>query len=310
MRGIWPRRRRDPTRRSPLELERSAGRAQARGGLAAAAAFLQRAVALTGDPAAPGRRALAAAEASLQAGAFDVARRLLATAEVGPLDELRRARLDLLRAEAAYSETAAATLLPCCCGPRRRSSRSTRSSRARPISTRGARRCSPGGSRAPRGLHDVSRARPGRAAGRPSRRVRRICCWTASRCAFTDGRAAAAPVLERAASGFAGRRSRSRRSCAGGGWRRRRPSMVWDYETCLAVATRGVQLARDAGALACSRSASTCWPRRWRWAESSGARRCWSARPTPSPRRRAPGSRPTARSCSPAFRAARPRRRR
>ena len=96
---------RDPTRRSRSELERSAGRAQARGGLAAAAAFLQRAVALTGDPARRADRALAAAQASLQAGAFDVARGLLATAEVGPLDELQRARLDLLRAEAAYSES-------------------------------------------------------------------------------------------------------------------------------------------------------------------------------------------------------------
>ena len=88
-----------------LELERSAGRAQARGGLAAAAAFLQRAVALTGDPARRADRALAAAEASVGAGTFDVARGLLAAAEVGPLDELQRARLDLLRAEAAYSES-------------------------------------------------------------------------------------------------------------------------------------------------------------------------------------------------------------
>jgi hypothetical protein len=52
------------------ELERSAGRAQGRGGLAAAAAFLQRSVALTRDPARRTERALAAAQASLQAGAF------------------------------------------------------------------------------------------------------------------------------------------------------------------------------------------------------------------------------------------------
>src|SRR5437016_3405566 len=62
------------------DLERSAARAEARGGLAAAAAFLDRAVGLTPDPARRTERALAAAQASFQAGAFDAAQRLLATA--------------------------------------------------------------------------------------------------------------------------------------------------------------------------------------------------------------------------------------
>ena len=85
------------------ELAQSAGRAQARGGLAAAAAFLQRSVALTQDPAKRAERVLAAAEASLQAGEFEAAHRLLAMAEVTPLDDFERARLDLLRGHVAFA---------------------------------------------------------------------------------------------------------------------------------------------------------------------------------------------------------------
>jgi DNA-binding CsgD family transcriptional regulator len=92
-----------PDEQVAVELERSAGRAQARGGLAAAAAFLQRAVALTKDSAKRADRALAAAQASLQAGAFDAALGLAATAETGPLDELQRARVELLRAEIGFA---------------------------------------------------------------------------------------------------------------------------------------------------------------------------------------------------------------
>ncbi|MFI6274523.1 AAA family ATPase [Streptomyces sp. NPDC050988] len=86
------------------ELERSAGRAQARGGIAATAAFLQRATALTQDPAHRARRAVEAAQAKLHAGAFEPAATLLATAEAGPLDEPGRARIDVLHAEIAYAQ--------------------------------------------------------------------------------------------------------------------------------------------------------------------------------------------------------------
>ena len=84
------------------ELERSAGRAQARGGFAAAAAFLERAAVLTPDPAARTARALAAAQAKVQAGALDAGIDLLAIAEAGPLGELERARADLVRAQIAW----------------------------------------------------------------------------------------------------------------------------------------------------------------------------------------------------------------
>jgi hypothetical protein len=88
-----------PDEQVAAELERSAGRAQARGGVAAAAAFLKRSVALTLDPARRAERAVAAAQAHLQAGAFDAALQLLAGAETGSLDELGRARVELLRAQ-------------------------------------------------------------------------------------------------------------------------------------------------------------------------------------------------------------------
>jgi len=97
------------------ELERSAGRAQARGGVAAAAAFLQRSVALTVDPARRAERALAAAQASFQAGAFDAALGLIATAEAYPLDGFQSAQAALLRGHvavaSAYGNDAAPLLL-------------------------------------------------------------------------------------------------------------------------------------------------------------------------------------------------------
>ena len=94
-----------PDEEVAAELERSAGRAEARGGLAAAAAFLERSAALTLDPVRRAERALAAAQATYQAGAFDATLGLLATAEAGPPDQLRRARADLLRGQIAFSSS-------------------------------------------------------------------------------------------------------------------------------------------------------------------------------------------------------------
>ena len=231
-----------------LELERSAGRAQARGGMAAAAAFLQHAVMLTGDPARRTDRALAAAEASLQAGVFDLAHGMLASAAVGPLDELQRARLDLLRAEAAYSEShgseapalllrAAKTLEPLDPRLARETYLDAWSSGlfAGRLATAGS-------------LHHVSRAalagpRP-EGAPRPSDLL-----LEGFALAFTDGRAAAAPVLARAATGFAGPDASIEEVLRWGWLATAAAAMVWDYETCRAVATRGVEIAREAGAL-------------------------------------------------------------
>jgi DNA-binding CsgD family transcriptional regulator/tetratricopeptide (TPR) repeat protein len=85
------------------ELERSAGRAQARGGMTAAAAFLERSVTLTADPARHAERMLTAAQASMQAGAFGKALELLDRAEEEPLGELQSARSDLLRGHVTFA---------------------------------------------------------------------------------------------------------------------------------------------------------------------------------------------------------------
>jgi DNA-binding CsgD family transcriptional regulator len=87
------------------ELERSAGRAQDRGGLAAAAAFLERAAELTPTPGRRARRALAAAQCKQRAGAPDAALQLLAVAEAGHLSELDQARGQLLRAQITFTVT-------------------------------------------------------------------------------------------------------------------------------------------------------------------------------------------------------------
>src|SRR4029077_2173188 len=81
------------------ELEHAAERAQARAGLAGAAAFLQRSVALTEEPGRRADRALAAAHAHLHAGAFDAGLGALAEAEADAVDDLQRARGEQLRAE-------------------------------------------------------------------------------------------------------------------------------------------------------------------------------------------------------------------
>ena len=94
-----------PDEEVAAELERSAGRAQARGGMAAAAAFLRRAVELTAEPARRSERAVAAAQAGLLAGALDAAADLLAMAAAGPLDELQQARVSLLRGQLAFASS-------------------------------------------------------------------------------------------------------------------------------------------------------------------------------------------------------------
>jgi len=93
-------------------LERSADRARARGGVAAAAAFLARAAQLTPDPARRGARSLAAAQAKHQAGAFGEALTLVDAADLNPLDELARAQSTLLRGQVMFASRSASAGLP------------------------------------------------------------------------------------------------------------------------------------------------------------------------------------------------------
>ncbi|MGE2690489.1 helix-turn-helix transcriptional regulator [Mycolicibacterium pulveris] len=94
-----------PDEQVAAELERSADRAQARGGIASAAAFLERATELTMDPVRRGARALAAAQAKRDAADLDGTDQLLAVAQNAPLDALQRARLVRLHAQIAFAKS-------------------------------------------------------------------------------------------------------------------------------------------------------------------------------------------------------------
>jgi DNA-binding CsgD family transcriptional regulator/tetratricopeptide (TPR) repeat protein len=228
------------------ELEQSAGRAQRRGGLAAAAAFLERSAGLTLDPARRAQRELAAAQAKHRAGALDAALGLLAMAQAGPLDELQRARGDLLRAQIVFA--------------------SSHGRDAPPLMLRAAKQFE---------ALDVGLAREtyleaftaalfvGRlspAVGEVARAARMAPAPLAPARApdllldglallLTEGYAAGTPALKRALLAF-----RSQDVSAEQGlswlWLAGRAAMaVWDDETWHILASRHVKLARDAGAL-------------------------------------------------------------
>jgi DNA-binding CsgD family transcriptional regulator len=230
------------------ELERSAGRAQARGGLAAAAAFLERSVELTLEPVRRAERALAAARAQAQAGAFDAALRLLATAEAGPLGELRRAQADLLRGQIAFA--------------------SSRGSDAPPLLLAAAKRLEPldvglaretylealsaamyagrfvAGSDLREAAH-VARAAP--SASQPPSAPDLLLDGLAL--LITEGYEAAAPTLKRALRAFSSE-GISRQEALRWLWLACPTAVrLWDDESWDFLSARYVQLARDAGAL-------------------------------------------------------------
>lgn len=232
------------------ELEKTAGRARGRGGLAAAAAFMEQAAMLTPEPTHRAARALEAAHAKHDAGAPEAAMALLAVAEAGPLDALQCARLELLRAQTAFLMTrgseapgmlldAAKTLAPLDAALAREtylhaleaSFHAGRLARGRAL------------------LEAAEAARNAPPPPTPPRPVDLLLDGLVMR--FTQGYEASAPSLQRALvslrDGDAGADDDNGRwlwlACHVG-------AMLWDDEAIYVLADRAVRLAREAGALA------------------------------------------------------------
>ncbi len=236
-----------PDEEVAAELEHSAGRAQARGGLAAAGAFLERSVLLTVDPARRAERTLAAAQANMRAGAFGKALELLVTAEAGPLDEFASARVDLLRGQLAFASGPGSDAPPLLLkAAKRLESLDLELARETYLSAWMAALFA--GRFAGAGdLLEVSRAARGL---RPADRPRPVdLVLDGLTLLVTDGPTAAAATLRRAASAFAGADISVEEALRWGWLAQAAASAVWDDERWRAMLLRQVQIARDVGAL-------------------------------------------------------------
>ncbi len=235
-----------PDEEVAAELEQSAGRAQRRGGLAAAAAFLERSAGLTLDPARRAQRALAAAQAEHQAGALDAALGLLAMAQAGPLDELQRARGELLRAQIAFASSHGRDAAPLMLSAARQLealdvglARETYLEAFTAALFVG--RLSPA-------VGDVARA--ARQAPAPQGQARASdLLLDGLALLVTEGYAAGTPALKRALLAFRGQDISAAEGLSWLWLAGRMAMAVWDDETWEILASRHVQLAREAGAL-------------------------------------------------------------
>jgi DNA-binding CsgD family transcriptional regulator len=231
------------------ELERSAGQAQARGGMAAAAAFLHRSVELTAEPARRAERALVAAQASVMAGAFAAAAELVTVAAAGPLDELQQARADLLRGQIAFASGAvgdAAALL----AKAARRLESLDAALARQTYLDAWLAAMVAGQFAGAGeLYEVARAArsapPPADVPRPSDLL-----LDGLAVLVTEGRAQAAPVLRRAARIFAEDDITMEERLRWGSVATIAAITVWDEEYWHTIEVRQLQSCREAGLLA------------------------------------------------------------
>ena len=231
-----------------VELARSADRARSRGGAAAAAAFLARATELTPDPAERGRRALAAAQAKLDAAASDAALELLATAELAPLDELQRARLERLRAEITFARTrggdAPALLLD---AARRLEPLDPAMARETHLEAMAAALFAGrlGDKPDVREVAEAAHAAP--APEQPPRAIDLLVDGLATR--FTEGYSTSLPPLRKALAEFRDADELTERDVRWLWLACRLAQDLWDDELWHVLATRGVRVARDTGAL-------------------------------------------------------------
>ncbi|TDW77212.1 regulatory LuxR family protein [Kribbella pratensis] len=239
----------EPDEGLAAELECSAQRAQARGGVAAAAAFLERATQLTPDRTQQVRRALAAARFELQVGAPDSTYRMLSIAEEGDPDDLQRAHIDLLRAEAVFASSrgheAPRLLLN---AAHRLESLDAKLARDTYLDALSAAMFA--GRLAVRtgvGVSEVAQA--ARRSPRPHEPDHADLLFDALATRFTDGYAAAVPLSKRALRAF---RSTDLTLEEGLRWSWLADAIaadLWDDESWDVLGGRHVRLAREAGAL-------------------------------------------------------------
>jgi DNA-binding CsgD family transcriptional regulator len=230
------------------ELERSARRAFTRGGVAAAAAFLDRGTALTPDPARRAERALNAAHAKHLAGAPDDALRLLATAAAGPLDELHHARVDLLRGQIVSAVSRGSDAPPLLLKAARRLelldvplARQTYLEAFSAAVFAG--RLATGG-----GLREVAEAvRAAPPAPQPERASDLLLDGLAL--TITEGYATGAPILKRALAAGDGETNSITAQVSWLWLASQAATHVWDYDRWHDLASRQVGLARQSGAL-------------------------------------------------------------
>jgi DNA-binding CsgD family transcriptional regulator len=236
-----------PEENLAAELERAVPAARARGGLAADAAFRERAAELTPDPGRRSRRALAAAQVKHQAGAAEGARRLLGLAQAGPLDELGCGQAELLRARLTADAGCRQDALPLLVKA---------AQRLEPLHPGLARQAyrdafwvalTPGRRQGGGMAETAEAARAARRRPGPPRPGDLLLNGLAT--LFTEGYATGAPLLKQALDGF---RETKISVEEGLGWLPlacRLCGDVWDDQSWSALSARLIELARNAGAL-------------------------------------------------------------